>query len=98
VFIGNSELLAEGEGALHASLEDCDKRSKSDFALWKKSKDHGEVEDDDYDDDGFDDDDDDDYDDDGNGNGNDDGGHGKHIMSTYCIHPYYKVTYTHPPH
>jgi hypothetical protein len=43
VFIGNSELLAEGEGALHASIEDCDKRSKSDFALWKKSKDHGEV-------------------------------------------------------
>jgi len=89
VFIGNSELLAEGEGALHASMEDCDKRSKSDFALWKKSKDHGEVEDDDDDDDGFD----DDYE-----NDDDDGRHGKHIMSTYCIHPYYQVTYTHPPH
>ena len=97
MFIGNSELLAEGEGALHASMEDCDKRFKSDFALWKKSKDHGEVEDDD--DDGFDDDyEDDDDDDDDDGNDDDDGRHGKHIMSTYCIHPYYQVTYTHPPH
>ena len=25
------------------NAEHCDKRSKADFALWKKSKDHGEV-------------------------------------------------------
>lgn len=36
--IGNSELLAEGEGAL-ASTEVSEKRSPSDFALWKKTKD-----------------------------------------------------------
>jgi cysteinyl-tRNA synthetase len=35
--IGNSELLAEGEGALVAND---DKRNGSDFALWKKTKDH----------------------------------------------------------
>lgn len=37
--IGNSQLLAEGEGSLTASGE---KRAPSDFALWKKSKDHTE--------------------------------------------------------
>jgi len=51
------------------NAENCDKRSKSDFALWKKSKDHGEVRievmygawvvDDDYDYDYFNDSDDD---------------------------------------
>lgn len=35
--IGNSELLAEGEGSL---VVNDDKRSGSDFALWKKTKDH----------------------------------------------------------
>ena len=35
--IGNSDLLAEGEGAL--SLND-DKKHSSDFALWKKTKEH----------------------------------------------------------
>lgn len=34
--VGQSELLAEGEGAL--SVGQSDKRSASDFALWKKSK------------------------------------------------------------
>jgi cysteinyl-tRNA synthetase len=37
--IGNSELLAEGEGALAADANS-DKRNVSDFALWKKTKDH----------------------------------------------------------
>ncbi len=37
--IGNSQLLAEGEGSLTASGE---KRAASDFALWKKSKDHAD--------------------------------------------------------
>ena len=35
--IGNSELLAEGEGALSATEG---KRSPSDFVLWKKTKEH----------------------------------------------------------
>lgn len=35
--IGNSELLAEGEGSLTAGTE---KRSPSDFVLWKKTKEH----------------------------------------------------------
>jgi cysteinyl-tRNA synthetase len=43
--IGNSELLAEGEGAL-ASAEASDKRAPSDFALWKKTKDRPVTEDD----------------------------------------------------
>lgn len=42
--IGNRELLAEGEGALSPGAED--KRAPTDFALWKKTKDHtdGTVE------------------------------------------------------
>lgn len=35
--VGNSELLAEGEGALSAGDE---KQSPSDFVLWKKTKEH----------------------------------------------------------
>jgi len=35
--IGNSELIAEGEGALTAND---DKRDKDDFVLWKKTKEH----------------------------------------------------------
>lgn len=38
--INNSDLLAEGEGALSAGVRD--KRSDQDFALWKKTKDHSE--------------------------------------------------------
>jgi cysteinyl-tRNA synthetase len=37
--IGNSDLLAEGEGALTAND---DKRNATDFALWKKRKEHKE--------------------------------------------------------
>ena len=36
---GNSDLLAEGEGALNAND---DKRSPSDFVLWKKQKEHSD--------------------------------------------------------
>lgn len=36
--IGNSDLLAEGEGSLAANADD--KRNPSDFVLWKKTKDH----------------------------------------------------------
>lgn len=36
--IGNSELLAEGEGALAADAGGDTKRNGSDFALWKKTK------------------------------------------------------------
>jgi cysteinyl-tRNA synthetase len=40
--IGNSELLAEGEGALSADDNNTgnSKRSPADFVLWKKTKDH----------------------------------------------------------
>ena len=37
--IGNSALLAEGEGALTAST---DKKSNTDFVLWKKTKEHAD--------------------------------------------------------
>lgn len=37
--IGNSELLAEGEGSLAVNE---DKKSASDFVLWKKTKDHSD--------------------------------------------------------
>lgn len=37
--IGNSQLLAEGEGAL---VENTDKRSAGDFVLWKKTKEHAD--------------------------------------------------------
>jgi len=43
--IGNSELLAEGEGNLVAAIND-DKKNPTDFVLWKKTKTHtdGTVE------------------------------------------------------
>jgi len=40
--VGNSELLAEGEGALSANKGTEDKRGPGDFALWKKSMGNGE--------------------------------------------------------
>lgn len=39
--VGNSELLAEGEGSLCASQTE--KKSNSDFVLWKKQKDHSDT-------------------------------------------------------